>query len=384
MNILILTQTFPLSPEDSTAHFMFDFAKGFIDLGHHVTVVLPFHPLLKPTSFKQIRITPFKYIWPDKWHKLGFGQTLKNDQQLKLFNYFLIPFYTFFGFLKLLYTVKRIHPQMISSHWILPNGPIAALVSFLTKTPLIISLPGSDVYLSQQNMLFKILSKISLKQARTIVSNSPKLLDDLGVGGKTISYPVQVNLGQKKVNKIPVIASAGRQVSKKGFDLLKKVCPNIEIISGLPINNFRKKLLEVDIFIALSIRDKAGNLDDASVVVLEAMAAGCAVITSDLPGYRKIITSGIDGLLINPNNLNQLKRTVRKLQKDKQLRIKLGQAARNTCRIKFLPSEIAKRYLRTLANPSSPEFLYSTNYGGKPKTKLNDEMAQRIILTDKY
>lgn len=359
MKILILSQTFPLTPTDATAHFMYDFARGFKEIGHQVHVLLPFHKQLKPRQFKGLKIHTFRYIWPEILHLLGFGRSLLGDQRLPLTAYLLAPFYFFFGMLALLKISRKEKIDVVNAHWVLPNGFLAAVISRMTHIPLVITLPGSDVYLTQKNLLFNWLARFSLRQAKEVVSNSPQLLTDLKIKGKIISYGVPVAGGltpppRGSTSHTPgvslVIATAGRRVEKKGFKFLQSFYPDIEIISGLPIGDFRKKLHSVDIFLAHSIRDSAGNLDDASLVVLEAMAAGCAVIASDLSGYRRMIRDGQNGLLVVANDKKAWVVAVERCKKSKTFRQKLGKAARETVKKLFTPEKIAKRYTKVFQN----------------------------------
>lgn len=345
MNIAILTQTFPLNPKDSTAHFMLDFTKGFIDLGHKVIVLVPFHPQLRLKAFKNIKVVTFKYIWPNFLHLLGFGRTLKNDQILPWYVYLLSPFFFIFGSIKLYTLISKYNIEIINAHWILPSGFIAAIVSKVTAIPLVITVAGSDAYIAGQNFFFKLIFKFAYSQAKKVISNSPQLLKDLNISGKIISYPVPLNHEPRTVNHKPIIATAGRKVAKKGFDILRKIFPHIEIISELPIDEFRKKLLETDIFIAYSIRDSKGNLDDASLTILEAMACGCAVITTDLPGNRLIIQHKQNGWLIDPKKPQSIVSAISSLKKSTLLRHRLSLNARETIKKYFTPQIIARDYL---------------------------------------
>lgn len=346
MRILILTQTFPFTPHDSTAHFMYDFADGFAKLKHQVTVLTPFHPLLKPRTFMGVRVKTFRYIWPDSLNLLGYGQTLKNDQDLPWYVYLLAPLFFIFGIINCLQTAKDERIEVINAHWILPCGFIAAVTAWLLKIPLVITLPGSDVYISNKHFFFRQMTNFAIWQAKKIVSNSQQLLRDLGVSGCVISYSSPLIPGKRTVNQPPIVASAGRLVEKKGFEYLKQALPKFVVISGLDNNKLRQRLLGIDIFVSLSIRDSKGNLDDANIVVLEAMAAGCPVIVSNLPGYKAVIKDGFNGLLINPKNKTAVIQAINRLQRSTTLRAKLGKAAKQTIRASYTPTKIARSYLK--------------------------------------
>lgn len=353
MKILVLSQTFPLTPNDETAHFMLDFVQGFISLGHQVIVLLPYHQKLQPNLSKKFRLVTFRYVWPKSFHLLGYGRTLANDQELRWFIYPLSPLFYLFQTLALLKTIKKEKIDFVSAHWLLPNGFTAAIARKITGTPFSITIPGSDAFVVRQNKLFQLMADFALKQASKIISNSPLLLDDLNLnGGSVISYGVPINHGQRKRHKGLVLATAGREVEKKGINVLKKLFPHLKVLTNLTIAKFRRELLSVDIFIALSIRDSQGNLDDASLVVLEAMAAGCAVITSDLPGYRKVIKNNQEGILVNPNRPQAIKMAVAKLSRSTALRKKLGQNARKKIAASLTPTKTSQAYLNSLNFPS--------------------------------
>lgn len=348
MKILVMAQTFPLNPFDGTAHFMMDFCEGLVKAGEEVTVLLPYNSKLKAESFKRFRVIAFKYIWPEKLHLLGFGNTLVNSQ-LKFFVYFLAPFYYIFGIVALFRAVRQFRIDLVSVHWVLPNGFIGAVVNLMTGVPYVVSIPGSDAYVARKNFIFKLMAKFALKNARAITSNSAALLSDLKIKGRLCVYGVEKNLGKRVKHKGVVVAGAGRLVANKNFELIKKVEKDAEIITGLSISDFRKKLLGVDIFIAPSIRDKSGNLDDGSVVVLEAMAARCAVITSDTPGYRLMIENGKSGFLVDVKNEVKLKNILKKLKSYKKLREKIGENARKRVEKYFTREKVGKFYSRVFA-----------------------------------
>lgn len=348
MKVLVMAQTFPLDSQDGTAHFMKDFCEGLVAAGEEVVVLLPYHPKLRPESFRHFKTVSFKYIWPDRFHLLGFGNTLVNSQ-FKLFVYFLAPFYYLFGILALFMATRQFRIEIVSVHWVLPNGFIAGVINMLTGVPYVVNIPGSDAYVSRKNFIFKLMAKFAFKRAREVVSNSAVLLSDLKIKGKLCVYGVEKNNKKRVIHKGIVIAGAGRRTANKNLELIKKIEPEAEILTGLTIEEFRKKLLGIDIFICPSVRDRAGNLDDGSVVVLEAMGAGSSVIASDLPGYRMMIEDGKSGFLVDIKNEKKLINILKKLKKDKDLRGKIGREARKRVGKYFTREKVGKFYANLFA-----------------------------------
>jgi glycosyltransferase involved in cell wall biosynthesis len=62
--------------------------------------------------------------------------------------------------------------------------------------------------------------------------------------------------------------------------------------------------------------------------VLEAMAAGLAVITTRVGGIPELITDGVDGLLIEPGDKEGLRQSIEALLRDGELRRRLAEAGR--------------------------------------------------------
>lgn len=81
----------------------------------------------------------------------------------------------------------------------------------------------------------------------------------------------------------------------------------------------------------------AGNRDrdGIPVVLMEAMAAGRAVIAGDLPTIRELVRDGENGLLVPPDDTASLTLLIRKLADDAGLRRTLGMAARESVASEF-------------------------------------------------
>jgi glycosyltransferase involved in cell wall biosynthesis len=64
------------------------------------------------------------------------------------------------------------------------------------------------------------------------------------------------------------------------------------------------------------------------MALLEAMSWALPVITTPVGGIPELVTSGENGLLVNPGDIQQLSNAILSLIKDQKLRLKLGKAAR--------------------------------------------------------
>lgn len=62
--------------------------------------------------------------------------------------------------------------------------------------------------------------------------------------------------------------------------------------------------------------------------LIEAAASGCALVATDVPGCREVVTDGVDGLLVPPRSAAELADAIARLAGDATLRARLGGAAR--------------------------------------------------------
>jgi glycosyltransferase involved in cell wall biosynthesis len=84
------------------------------------------------------------------------------------------------------------------------------------------------------------------------------------------------------------------------------------------------------------------------IVLLDAMASGIPVIASDLPGVRKVFTPGVQGLLVQPGDKDDLKEKIRSLMINPELRQKMGTAGRRLAVEKYSEEKIRRQFLEIL------------------------------------
>jgi glycosyltransferase involved in cell wall biosynthesis len=78
-----------------------------------------------------------------------------------------------------------------------------------------------------------------------------------------------------------------------------------------------------------SVIDAAGNQDGLPNVFLEALSSGCAIVASDIPGIRNVVTDRKHCLLVPAGDITALSKAIIELLKNSELRGQLGVAARS-------------------------------------------------------
>jgi len=87
------------------------------------------------------------------------------------------------------------------------------------------------------------------------------------------------------------------------------------------------------------------------VALLEMMASALPVVVSDIPEVADIVSGGVEGLVVPVDDADALAGALRRLVLDRELRRRLGQAARESAegRIKVDASAELARFYESVA-----------------------------------
>jgi glycosyltransferase involved in cell wall biosynthesis len=100
-----------------------------------------------------------------------------------------------------------------------------------------------------------------------------------------------------------------------------------------------------DVVVVPSVRDEAGNVDGLPNVVLEGMAAGKAIVASNIAGFPDVIRDGESGLLVPEKNPRALADAITQLAADASLRARLGARARVEVCARLNWENVARRFI---------------------------------------
>jgi glycosyltransferase involved in cell wall biosynthesis len=149
-----------------------------------------------------------------------------------------------------------------------------------------------------------------------------------------------------------VIISAGRPEPWKGFDTLREIMPDLlkenpkfklMIENKMPHNELMAYFKASKMFVLNT------GYEGLSHIILEALACGLPVITTDVCGNPEIIQNEENGLLVEYNNKTQLKNAIIKLHTNKNLREKIIENGYKTLE-KFTLEKMINETIKTLCD----------------------------------
>ena len=158
----------------------------------------------------------------------------------------------------------------------------------------------------------------------------------------------------------PLIIAVGRLIAKKGFAELIRACALLaergklfrcEIIGEGPLENelraqiaqlnlqnrfvlsgakpqreVRQHLAAASVFVLPSVLDPEGGMDNLPTVIMEAMAAGLPVISTNIAGIPEMVVQNETGFLVQPADPIALAKAIEDVIDDRLLAQRLGEA----------------------------------------------------------
>lgn len=91
-----------------------------------------------------------------------------------------------------------------------------------------------------------------------------------------------------------------------------------------------------------SILPSTDKTEAFGMVLLEAQSAGRATIASNLPGVRSVVNENKDGVLITPNDVEDVKKKIEYMLKDENLTKKFGEAGRQKVESRYTWPGVSK------------------------------------------
>src|SRR3989344_5435600 len=361
LRILMLNYEFP-PLGGGASPVSYEIAKGYVKLGHSVDVVTMHYKGL-----------PF-YEEKDGIHIYRVKCIRKKKEMcttLEMFTYVVSAKH----FLKA--HLKTHNYDINHTHFIIPTGIVSLWAKKKFGLPYIITSHGSDVpgYNSDRFKLAHFFTKPLLRKvcngAKIIISPS-SYLSEL-IKNKIGNYKIKLIANGVEISKFmpkkkeKIILSTGRLLKRKGFQYLIKAVSDkdygymVHIAGDGPMMNELKVLAKKsktkvffhgwlnnksqeykNLLESASIYILASEKENASVSLLEAMSAGCAVITTNVSGCPE--TVGEAGLVFEPRNITELRNKINYVIKNSSKMVALQKRARKRIVENYDWNRLIKKY----------------------------------------
>ena len=251
---------------------------------------------------------------------------------------------------------RRDRPEVLHVQCFGPNGLYAAALARVTHTPLVVSSHGEtfmdDHAVFDTSALMRVSLRHALRRADEVTACSQVVLDDLrgrfgAPRGSVVPNGVDLDASGARrssdVTGCPTVLAVGRVERMKGFDLLLDAFA----ASGLPgrarlavggqgtqLAALRARARDlgiggaVDFLGRLDSTEVARRMSEAAVVVvpsrreafgivvLEAWRAGTPLVVTSRGGPADIVTHGVDGLVVDPEDTPALADAIETLVTD--------------------------------------------------------------------
>ena len=270
--------------------------------------------------------------------------------------------------------MRRSDPDVVMS-LISRTNILATIAARLEKKPIIVS-EHAAFFRGNSSKFWGTLRRIVYPYADALALLTEEDMPKYGFvkNRLVIHNPLVLQNAHSEIKREKMIIAAGRLDPVKGFDML------IEAFSKLNSPDWRLVILgsgeEMDALKGLTrtfnVESKVtftGQVSDvelyykrASIFVLssrsegfpgvlcEAMAYGCASVAFDCPtGPKEIITDGVDGILVEPNNIDILAEKIQYLMDNNEIREEMGQSSKKIAE-RLDISAVGEKWMETIAS----------------------------------
>lgn len=365
MKILFTTSTLPSSDSDPVPAFVKDEAiwlkKLYPDLD--ISILAPHNAYgntLPHQQHKYYAEYRFHYFFPFRYELLtgkGIQPALKKNKWL----YLQLPSLFIAEFFATLKYVNKLKPDLIYAHWFTPQALTAAVVSKLTKTPLVFDTQASDAIVLKAVPFSKQIVAWVCKQATAYTVPSQQTLDKLlyfttdSNRDEILSKVTMVPYGTMRV-EVPetvkkqaikkfglqnktVLYFIGRLVDRKGVDILINAFSKLDnhddslrlvivgdgqdranleqlvkdlnlrksvIFTGFLTGNIRYGLLEaaaVCVIPSVNVGDQSEGLP---VVFMEAALKDKVMVLTDATGAHEVSSNGKNAVIVQAGAVDAL------------------------------------------------------------------------------
>ena len=352
MRVVLVTPGFPTSLDDHHKPFLADHARALAGGGADVTVVCPAHPdAPRRHEVGGVEVRRVRFAPASVEARVALGESYRVFSGLSAL--WVIPMIVRLTLAAARQARRRSGDEaVIHGHWWFPCGLVAVAAAALAgrRRASVVHVHGSDAAVTT-NAVHRWLARRVLRRAGAVVTVSEELrgwasslVQQRGGRRQVVSMPVSVDrLGPAAPTPAdgPVVA-LGRLMAEKGFDVLIEAValmdaakrPEVVIVGDGPdrtllealalrrgVNaNFAGAVAPGDVgewYRRARLVCVPSRREGFGMITAEALAAGRPVVATAVGAAPSLITDGVNGCLVPPDNAEALSAALTKaLQSD--------------------------------------------------------------------
>lgn len=379
--LLVVASTFPGVEGDGTPGFVSDLA-AYAAGTFETMVVVPRVPGAPRREHRDgLHIHRFGYFFR-RWERLAHGAIIENLRSNRSALLQVVPFLVAEAW-AVRRAVRQFRPDVLHVHWIVPQGLVALVAA--PRVPTLVTTLGGDVY-ALTGPLWRRVQRAVVRRARVVtVMNDDMRTRLVALGADpatTFVVPMGADVTRVRaagagVTRVPGrLLVVGRLVEKKGVRVVLEALRSLpaghdvslDVVGdgplreeleraarGLPVrfrgqlgrDELTRVLHEAEVAVFASVTAASGDQDGLPVALVEAMAAGCAVVASQLPGIDDAVEDGRSGVLVAPGDPGALATAITALLDNPARRAELGDAAARRA-VDFSVEAQGRRYVELL------------------------------------
>ncbi|MEP3561967.1 MAG: glycosyltransferase [Marinobacter sp.] len=334
MRLLVLASTYPRWLNDHEPGFVHELAKRMIG-DFKVTVLCPHSPGAEASEIMDgVEVVRFRYA-PEKFELLVNDGGIVNNLIARPWLWCILPLFFLCQLWALIRINRSLKPDVVHAHWIIPQGLTIALARVLGARlpPYLLTSHGGDLFAFRSGFFKRLkLFAVSKASVLTVVSETMrKTAVDMGVARekvrvRSMGVDLQdrfVPLRAAELEPALSVLFVGRLVEKKGGDVLiksmsgvREAFPDVrlDLVGFGPEEDSLRKLADAmnvsdcirfhgarsqqevvwfyqnaSVLAAPFVRAASGDEDGLGLVLAEALASGCPVVTTNLPATLDIV-----------------------------------------------------------------------------------------------
>lgn len=349
--LLVVTSTLPRWEGDSEPRFVMDLCQA-MSPGWRVRVLAPHCAgAARAERWGEVEVRRFRYF-------AGWGEVLAYEGgvlprlRARPWLWLLVPWFLLALVASIARELRREPVALIHAHWLLPQGFATRLALWFSRrqVPVICTAHGADV-LGLRGAAAGALQRWVARGCARVGVVSEALASELTARGvpqaKLRLMPMGVQVPARapaRGNPAGLVAFAGRLVEKKGFAVLLEAFARVvvevpqarlcvagggpeleahrrraaslglggcvEFLGAVPHARVLDLFARASVGVMPSVTAADGDSEGLGLVMLEAMAAGCPMIASDLPAVRTVIRDGENGRLVPERDEAALARAI--------------------------------------------------------------------------